>query len=111
METLKVLPEVNARIKGGLASIGYDRVTQIRDEVSALEQLAAVVLGIPRETLTLADVNGFISQVTRQSDLMTTMTAQEKVLFLEPLMAAPADEGNRQAAIRTLLSTIIAASR
>lgn len=61
MVTLEQLPDISGHRFGNI-TLGYDRVDQIRAEVSTLEALAALVCRVDRSALTLE----MIQRVTRE---------------------------------------------
>jgi hypothetical protein len=70
MESLRSLPDISGRRFGNIA-IGYDRIDQIRMEMGTLETLAALLCGVEREKLTLADVQRLLADLqTRQATLI-----------------------------------------
>jgi hypothetical protein len=67
METLRALPDIQGR-KYGTVAVGYDRIDQIRTEVSLLEALAALVCGCTRDELTTQRLQQAITEFqARQS--------------------------------------------
>lgn len=63
MELWRALPAVSPAMRGGTVQIGYDRVRQIREEARVLEDLAALIIGRPAESLSIADVQAFVADV------------------------------------------------
>jgi hypothetical protein len=70
METLRNLPDIAGRRFGNLA-LGYDRIEQIRAEVSVLETLAALVCGCPREDLTVERVQKMTADLRQRAAALT----------------------------------------
>ena len=52
--TLSILPEHGSRF--GQLQLGFDRVNKIREEHTALRDVAALLCGLPPESLTPADL-------------------------------------------------------
>lgn len=57
LKALNTLPDVSGKRFGNL-SLGYDRVTEIRDEVSLLSRVAARVCGVEPHELTTEMLEG-----------------------------------------------------
>lgn len=84
LDTLRLLPEHGSRF--GTMSLGYDRVTQIRDEYSAMLDLAADLCAVPAVSLSLEDLRvrqqrkAACSALNRE-DLIQAATASFHRLF------------------------------
>jgi hypothetical protein len=53
--TLTILPQNGSRF--GQMQLGFDRVNQIRDEHTALRDVAAMLCGVPSDSLTPDDIH------------------------------------------------------
>ena len=70
METLRALPDLQGR-RYGTVALGYDRIDQIRMEVSVLETLAAVICGCRREELTIPIVQAVLADIQTRGTALT----------------------------------------
>lgn len=111
MESLKYLPEVSERIRGGVASLGYDRVIQIREEFSLLENVVAAVLGIPQPSLTKARIVEFVGMRDAKLAAVQFLSAEEAAAQAEAVadtVPALLDAPDRPALLREVVSSAIA---
>lgn len=111
METLKYLPAVSERMRGGVASIGYDRVLQIRDEVVLLESTASVVLGIDREKMMATDLATFVAACDLKRTAVAAMSSSEfdtLVDGLHEVILTAAASPDPKSAMRDVISTLVA---
>jgi hypothetical protein len=76
METLRTLPNLEGR-RFGVITIGYDRIEQIRTELSVLESLAAVLCNCDREALTVPMVQRLTAAITNRVQAVTDADIEE----------------------------------
>lgn len=111
MESLKHLPEVNEKMRGGVASLGYDRVVQLRDEIVLLENVAASVVGVTREELTKTHLIAFVQARDAKTAAAQAMTPGERTTQAEAVAAAlPGllDATDRASVLRDVVTSAIA---